>query len=116
MKDSAYVISKPLTFVINLSLKTGEFPEDLKAARVSPTFKSGAKNLFDNYRPISVLPAVSKIFEKCVHFQLIDHLEKHNLLSKCQFGYRRHRSTEYATTFFIDKLRKSMDNGNIYRS
>ena len=49
LKDTAYVICKPLTHVINLSMQTGEFPEDLKAARVSPIFKSGAKNTFDNY-------------------------------------------------------------------
>ena len=49
LKDTAYVICKPLTHVINLSMQTGEFPEDLKAARVSPIFKSGAKSTFDNY-------------------------------------------------------------------
>ena len=59
LKDTAYIISKPLTYVINLSLQEGLFPDDLKAARVSPIFKSGAKNTFDNYRPISVLPSLS---------------------------------------------------------
>lgn len=48
LKDVAFVISKPLTHVINLSLKTGEFPNNLKTARVTPIFKSGTKNSFDN--------------------------------------------------------------------
>ena len=89
-------------------MQMGEFSEDLKAARVSPIFKSGAKNTFDNYRPISVLPSLSKIFEKCVHHQLMNYLEQHNL-SKCQFGYRRKRSIEHAITLFTDQIRKAMD-------
>ena len=94
-------------------MQTGEFPEDLKAARVSPIFKSGAKNTFDNYRPISVLPSLSKIFEKCVHHQLMKYLEQHNHLSKCQFGYRRKRSTEHAIILFTNQIRKAMDKGQM---
>ena len=113
MKDTIYVICKPLTHVINLSMQAGEFSEDLKAARVSPIFNSGAKNTFDNYQPISVLPSLSKIFEKCVHHQLMNYLEQHNPLSKCQFGYRRKRSTEHAITLFTDQIRKAMDKGQM---
>ena len=113
MKDTTYVICKPLTYVINLSMQTGEFPEDLKAARVSPIFKSGAKNTFGNYRPINVLPSLLKIFEKCVHHQLMNYLEQHNLLSKCQFGYRRKWSTEHAITLFTNQIRKAMDKGQM---
>ena len=58
---------KPLAFIINLAIKTGIFPNDLKMARITPAYKSGAKDSFDNYRPISILPALSKIFERCVH-------------------------------------------------
>ena len=66
LKDTAYVIAEPLTFIINLSLKTGMFPNDLKMACITPAYKSGAKDSFDNYRPISIVPAFSKIFERCV--------------------------------------------------
>ena len=94
-------------------MQTGEFPENLKAARVFPIFKSGAKNTFDNYRPISVLPSLSKIFGKYVHHQLMNYLQQHNLLSKCQFGYRRKRSTEHAITLFTDQIHKAMDKGQM---
>ena len=64
LKDVAYVITKPLTRVINLSLNTGVVPNDFKLEGVIPIFKSGSANNTDNYRPISVLPILSKILEK----------------------------------------------------
>ena len=72
LKDTAYVISKPLAHIINCSLMSGVVPNDFKRARVVPVYKSSAHDNFDNYRPISVLPAISKILEKCVHSQLIE--------------------------------------------
>jgi len=108
-----YVITKPLCYIINLSLQTGLFPSDLKAARVTPIFKSGQKDSFDNYRPISILPALSKIFEKCAHKQLMRYLEDNGLLSESQFGFRKNRSTEHATTLFSDHIRKAMDKGQL---
>ena len=68
-----------------------------------------SKSNFDNYRPISVLSAISKILEKCVHSQLIEHLEKNNLLSQNQFGFCKYRSTELAAVWFTDQIRRSMD-------
>ena len=106
-----YVIAKPLTHVINLSLSTGIVPNELKAARVNPVFKTGETHKFDNYRPISILPVISKIFEKCVHNQLMNYLESNKLLSSKQFGFRRKRSTELATAYFIDKIHHAMDKG-----
>ena len=111
LKDIAYVLAKPLTHVINLSLQSGTFPTDLKKARVTPIYKSGTQNIFDNYRPISVLPVISKVFEKCVHAQITNHLESNKLLSENQFGFRKYLSTEIATAYFTDQIRKAMDNG-----
>ena len=87
LKDTAYVISKPLAHIINCSLMSGVVPNDFKRARVVPVYKSSAHDNFDNFRSISVLPAISKILEKCVHSQLIENLEKNNLLSQNQFGF-----------------------------
>ena len=109
LKDTAYVIAKPLTHMINLSLSTGIVPNELKAARVNPVFKTGETHKFDNYRPISILPVISKIFEKCVHNQLMNYLESNKLLSSKQFGFRRKRSTELATAYLIDKIRHAVD-------
>ena len=111
LKDIAYVLAKPLTHVINLSLQSGTFPTDLKKARATPIYKSGTQNIFDNYRPISALPVISKVFEKCVHAQITNHLESNKLLSENQFGFRKYLSTEIATAYFTDQIRKAMDNG-----
>ena len=111
LKDVAFIIAKPLTHVINLSLMTGTVPTDFKNAKVTPLFKSGATDKLDNYRPISVLSTISKILEKCVHTQVMKYLEVNNLLSIYQFGFRKNRSTELAATTFIDQVRKGMDNG-----
>ena len=63
LKDTKYVISKPLAHIINCSLKSGIVPSDFKQAKVSPIFKSVERSNFDNYRPISILPAVSKAWK-----------------------------------------------------
>ena len=88
LKDTAYVISKPVAHVINCSLINVVVPNDFKRARVVPVYKLSVHDNFDNYRPISVLPAISKILEKYVDSRLIEHLEKNNLLSQSQFGFR----------------------------
>ena len=63
-KDAAHVLTKPLTFIINFSLKTGVVPSEWKVAKVIPLYKSGSLAEIDNYRPISILPTLSKILEK----------------------------------------------------
>jgi len=73
----------------------------------------GDNHRFNNYRPISILPVISKVFEKCVHNQIIKYLELNNLLSSKQFGFRSKRSTELATAYFIDKIRQNMNNGKL---
>ena len=75
MKAVKHEIVKPLTFIINQSLKTGTFPDRLKVARVRPLFKKGDNQLITNYRQISILPSLSKIFEKVMHMQLTYYLK-----------------------------------------
>ena len=111
LKDVASVIVKPLAFVINLSLETGSVPAEWKVAKVIPLFKSGSSAEIDNYRPISILPILSKILEKMVYKQLIFYLESNSLLSDYQFGFRSNRSTELAVTYFTDLIRKEADCG-----
>ena len=85
-----------------------------KVARFSlRLFKSGSMVELDNYRPISILPVLSKILERIVYKQLLSRLENNGLLSSFQFGFRSKRSTELAVTYFTDKIRKEVDNGNI---
>ena len=68
----------------------------------------------DSYRPISILPVLSKILERIVYKQLLSHLKNNGFLSSFQFGFRSKRSTELAVTYFTDKIRKEIDNGNIW--
>ena len=113
IKDAASVLAGPLTFLINMSIETGLVPSDWKIAKVIPVFKSGKKSDLDNYRPISVLPILSKLLEKFVHKQLIDHLEKNCMLFSFQFGFRSKRSTELAVTLLTDHIRKEAGKGSL---
>ena len=72
--------SKPLCHILHLSLSTGIFPDKLKIARVTPVFKSGDKCELSNYRPISVLPCLSKILEKIVYNRTVKFVDRNNIL------------------------------------
>ena len=113
IKDAADVLSVPLSHIINMSLDTGQFPQEWKAAKIIPLHKSGSTKSFDNYRPISVLPIVSKIIEKIVHKQLMNFLDENKLLSTRQFGFRPKMSTELAATLLLDDIRKNVDKGQL---
>jgi len=112
IKDVASVILSPLCFIINLSLKSATIPADWKEAKVTPIYKSGLRNMFANYRPISVLSILSKVLERSVHKQLLSHLETEKLLTSSQFGFRSGRSTQQAATAFFDSIRRDVDKGN----
>lgn len=116
LKDSANAIYQPIAYIINLSLIQSEIPLVWKKAKVTPVFKTGDASNPDNYRPISVLPILSKILERTVHTQLSDFLENENLLSDFQFGFRPNRLTELASTLFIDNIRREVDNGKLVGS
>ena len=88
LKSIKCEISKPLTIIINQSLKTGIFPDALKVAKVKPLFKKGDNCCLNNYRPISVLPTISKIFERVMYIQLYTFFNVNNLLSEQQYGFR----------------------------
>ena len=87
LKDAAPVIAKPITFLVNLTISTGVIPSEWKDARVTPIFKSGERNDENNYRPISVLPLVSKVMERAVQVQFLAFLTVHDLLSVNQSGF-----------------------------
>ena len=86
----------PLTTIINMSFATGIYPDQLKIAKVIPIFKKGDKLLVTNYRPISLLSNINKIFEKLVYSRLYSFLEFHNCIYELQFGFRAKHSTQHA--------------------
>ena len=67
----------------------------------------------DNYRPISLLPVLSKVLERAVHFQLYNYLQQHKILSPYQCGFRKRHSTEFAALSFSDNIRRNMDQGQL---
>ena len=111
--DSLPVTSFYLTVCVNTSIVTGEYPSVWQHALVTPTFKSGDPDEITNYRPISILPVLSKIIEKVVANQLMEYLETNNLLSKTQHGFRRGLSTETALTTVMNKIYDNMDHNKI---
>ena len=113
MKDGGSIISKPLCHIVNLSIGSGKFPLNWKAAKVTPIFKSGSRSLPENYRPISVLPIVSKLLEKAAQQALKDYFENENLLSKSQHGFRKKHSMKTASIYICDSIRKEMNNGKL---
>lgn len=106
-------IAEPITQIINQILTTGTFPDKLKIAKVIPIHKKDDKTVFNNYRPISILPCLSKIIEKVIHQQVHSYFTEFNLYYPAQYGFRKEHSTEYALLELIDKLTNSMDNGDI---
>ena len=96
LKKLKNVLVTPITVIVNQFLKTGIFPDALKIAKILPVFKKGDTHLIQNYRPISLLPSISKIFEKTVLIQLHDFLTQNNILYTSQYGFRQNHSTEFA--------------------
>ena len=106
-------ILKPLTHIVNLSFKTGVFPNKLKTAKVLPVFKKGDPQTFENYRPISLLSCFAKIIERLMFNRVHDFLEAFHILCKGQYGFRPKHSTELALADALDKLCTSLDDNNI---
>ena len=111
LKIAAPVIAQSLTNLFNYSIQTEIFPTEWKVAKIIPLHKSGPKNIVDNYRPISILSAISKIFEKILHKQLFAYLNNNNLISKHQFGFRPMHSTADALLHSTNEWYRNMDDG-----
>ena len=109
LRKIAIFIYQPLTHLFNYCIAKSVLPETWKLANVTPVFKKGDITNPSNYRPISVTSAISKVFEKIISTQLADYLETNNLLSRNQFGYRRHRSTEDAIVKLVEDSKSALN-------
>ena len=107
------MITEPLTVIINQCLRTGIFPENLKVAEIIPLFKRGDPSLIENYRPISLFPAISKVFEKVIHNQLSQYFVSNKLFYENQYGSRKQHSTELTALHLMDNIIQNMDMGKI---
>ena len=98
------IIAPILTKLYNNSIKQGIFPDILKVAQIVPIFKSGSKHKICNYRPISILPSFTKIFEKCLYEQISSYLTEKSILIPQQFGFRPNYSTSIALNDICNEL------------
>ena len=103
-------IARPLAHIFNVSFSSGVFPDALKIARVVPVFKGGDHSKSVNYRPISILPCISKILERLMYLRLYSYLLKYSLLHAEQYGFRYGVSTQDALTNLVENVTKKLDD------
>ena len=111
LKEGAPVLASPITDLVNLSISLSLFPDDCKIAKLKPLYKKEAKTKPKNYRPISLLPLLSKIIERIIHNQTQEFLDKNNILYKYQSGFRKHHSTDTCLSYLTDKVKIGFEEG-----
>ena len=111
LKQYCHLLSEPITLIINQSLNTGIFPDKLKIAKVIPVHKDPLldRNMLNNYRPISILPSISKIFERVAYNQLYSYFSDNNIFYKSQYGFRKTHSTESAALELVNRIHEYLD-------
>ena len=113
IKSFKEYLSRPLSLAINQSFCTGIFPDKPKIAKITLLFKKGDESIVDYYRTISVLTALSKIFERIAFIQLYDYFNVNKLLYCSQYGFRKGHSTELATIELIDNIIHKLHQGKL---
>lgn len=113
LKDCAKEISSPLSYIINNSFLHGIFPGNLKLAVVKPIYKKGDPALPESYRPISLLPTFSKIFEKAMCTRLMSFFSAHKLINPSQHGFLAGKSIETAVYDFVNEIVAHFESGHI---
>lgn len=106
------IIDKLVHF-INICLDQGKFPSRLKIAVIKPIYKSGDRTHITNYRPISILPYISKIVEKVIHIRIMEHVSKNNIICPNQFGFRKGFSTYMPLLILQDKVNRGFESNKI---
>ena len=113
IKLSSNIISGFLSDIFNKCIKLGVYPNLLKVAKVVPIFKKGSKDECSNYRPISLLMNINKLFEKIIHKRMYSFLEKKKILNQNQYGFRKNSNTAFAIYDLIENKLKNLDE-NLY--
>ena len=107
-KNSPFLVQ-----LFNLCIREGTYPQSLKCAQVVPIYKGGPKDLCTNYRPISLLSPINKIFEKLIYSRLYTYLEQNSMLSSHQCGFRMGLSTTLAIHDMQENILENLEKGSI---
>lgn len=110
LKTSAPCICEPLCYLINMSFEEGSFPNTLKTSIVKPLFKKGEKSDMSNYRPVTLIPIISKIFEKIMLKRLQDFATRYGILIKEQFGFRQNSTTSLACFNLVKLITEAIND------
>ena len=113
LRDSLDAVIKPLTYLINLSLKCGKFPTLLKEAKVVPIHKSGDQKDVKNKRQVSILNAIAMIFEKILHIKFSNYFEVNGLINNKQHGFRKGFSTESAIANVLKNVYENINHKKV---
>ena len=112
LKENAEYFAEYICLQFNEAICAAKFPASFRLANITPVFKQGSRNQKENYRSISILPIISKIFEKLICRQLSNHFD--NILSKFQCGFRKGYSPQHCLLLMIDKWKKAVDNNKVF--
>ena len=110
LKSIARFIAEPLTYIINKSIETSIFPDHFKKAEVIPIYKAGDKTLPTNYRPISLISNLAKIYEKIIKVRLDSYIRTFKILNPMQYGFQANKKTSNALLFVCDQICDAIDN------
>jgi len=113
VKSSFDLYSDVFVHLVNMCLSQGIFPDEMKVVRVIPLYKSGDGKLITNYRPVSILPIFSKIFERVIYNRILTFINDNNLIYNLQFGFRKNYNTTMAVITLIDKIVTGIDKNEM---
>ena len=112
IKENAHIFADILLASFNDSVEKSNFPSSLKKANITPVFKKGDRNSKDNYRPVSIFPNTSKIFERCIFRQLYSFTLE--FLSKFQCDFRKGYNTQHCLLAMHEKWKSAVDKGKSF--
>ena len=110
LESCGHIISPILSHIINLCMNDGYFPEELKLGCITPIHRKGNKDSIENYRPVCSLSPFSKIIERIIYDRMITFINKNNIFSNSQFGFRKGMSTESALIDYINKIQSGLND------
>lgn len=112
LRDGAHILSDVIMHLVNLSISSKTVPNCTKKAKVVPLYKKGSRLDVGNYRPVSILTSISKILERAVYVQVVEHCKSNNIIYPLQSGFQKHYSTDTCLMYLQDHIRSEISKGN----